>query len=159
MNDKELLAKVRQAYKERKTKDLPEEELIKSLRESGLTQEETKQAIHTAIKNEKIRFCYLSSIGYGKVPCYERITKRDILPQEILDEMFKHTYHLNPKAIITTKPSTKTTANQTPDHVSYITAYCRYCGKRIKHTVTDGIATCLKCYTQFPYKKQQNKKN
>jgi hypothetical protein len=85
LEDSQLREIIEQAYKEKGTEDLPEKELLEWLYRNGLTSEEAAKAINTAVKQRKIRFCYLSSVGIEKhVRCYERLTKEDLeLDQEL----------------------------------------------------------------------------
>lgn len=89
-DETELMELVKRAYEEPKSRYIKEVELLAWLKKNGLTQEEAKRAIHIAMKQDVIQFCYPSSVG-GKelVPCYERITEEDLLPPELLKEMRK----------------------------------------------------------------------
>jgi hypothetical protein len=86
-DDKELIEIVKRAYEERKTRDIRKEELQGWLKRNGLTPEQAAMAIHLAIKQSIIRFCYPPSVGGELVPCYERITEEDLLLTEIVEEM------------------------------------------------------------------------
>nr|MDO8099979.1 hypothetical protein [Candidatus Njordarchaeota archaeon] len=87
--EKELIEMVKRAYEERKTRDIRKEELIEWLKRNGLAPEQASVAIHLAIEQSIIRFCYPPSVGGDLVPSYERITEEDLLPREIVEEMRK----------------------------------------------------------------------
>lgn len=107
-DEKELVEIVKRVYDELSARYIKEEELFVWLEKNGLILEEAKQAIHLAMKQHIIRFCYPSSVG-GKelVPCYERITEEDLLPLEILQEMRKKIMQKELRATKTRKSQAK----------------------------------------------------
>lgn len=86
-DNKELVEIVKRAYEERNIRDIRKEELLAWLKRNGLTLEQAKVAIHLAIEQSIIRFCYPPSVGGELIPSYERIAKEDLLPPEIMEEM------------------------------------------------------------------------
>ncbi|WXG45705.1 MAG: hypothetical protein WED05_03280 [Candidatus Atabeyarchaeum deiterrae] len=88
VDDREMVEMIKQAYEELKTRDIGKEELLDWLKRNGLTLEQASMAIHLAIQQGLIRFCYPPSVcGEEPVPSYERITEEDLLPPELLEEM------------------------------------------------------------------------
>jgi hypothetical protein len=70
---------IEKAYERKDAKDITEKELLEWLHGNGLTSEEADKVINLAVKQRRIRFCYVSSVELGNhVRCYEKLTDEDL---------------------------------------------------------------------------------